>query len=166
MGERRPESSIRHEPVLQAAVLMGGRRPPPRGRTAGDPRDAMQLSCKKWLCHQHLHSHPFEKGVELQLKASPVTNSVLVHPSTSVLSRSATLRAKYCSCKHWHDSHATDSYLMGQQKERALIFSALIILSESHYRKLHQDTSFQCAENANASMPQIFYTSCLKHWWS
>lgn len=132
------QSSIRHEPILQAATLMGGGWPPPWGRTAGDPRDAMQLSCKKWLRHQHLHSCPFENGAELQPKALPVTNSVPAHPSTSVLSRSTTLRTKYCICKHWHGSHATDFYLMGQQKDRALILSALIILSESHYRKTHR----------------------------
>lgn len=41
---------------------------------------------------------PLRNGAELQLKASPVTNSVPVHPSTSVLSRSTTTRAKYRIC--------------------------------------------------------------------
>lgn len=141
--------------------------PPPRGHPAGGPKDAMQLAWKKWQRHQHLQGCRFEKGAELQGKAPPGTSSVPVPPAP-VLSRSTTWRAEYHICKHCHGSHATDFYPMGQQKERALIFSALIILSESHSRnrKLHQDTSFQCAENANTSMPQLFYTSCLKHSWS
>jgi len=55
---------------------------------------------------------------------------------------------------------------MGQQKERALILSVLLILSESHSRKPHQSTSFQCAENASTGMSQIFHTRCPRHLWS
>lgn len=139
--------------------LCQGEESPPRGHPAGDPRDAMQLSCQKWRTSTSSQPPLWERGTTPI--GGLVTNSVPVHLSTSVLSRSTILRANTVFAST--DMVVTLQDFTWWDRGKLKRFCQLSILRDDHHRKFNQDASFHCAVNANTGNPQFSYTRCLEH---